>query len=1029
MNAANNTLQSRYAGLARDNYVAYNSISNIQALNNELQGKYNKLNDAKLNLDRDYAELQRQKDALQVQKDGLNATNTRLNSDYTLLQSQKDALQDQYNKLNAANTKLNSDYTLLQGQKDALQGQYNTLQSQKDTLNAANTKLNSDYLISQSQKTTAQSQYNTLYIANTKLNGDYIKLNSDYTALNAAKLKLDNDYKALQITDNALQLKYNSLSDELKIKQQNYNDLTAKYNTDIAALNATISNNATLISTLKGNIEDIQSQVKVLTEDLAKNTIALQNANATVASLQSSTVQDLITRCGSNDTCVDNIIAGVLVNIQGRSSEKILDAVVAAHAAKVAISGFGLITVDEMQALADVLKKTYTVQDINYRNLSTDLFNSISYSLSKIEDRELDARIRLNLGCDTKDKEGMIFALNNSSKFLKLEYIIPGYVVPNITNYNMIREGDMGPAIYNNILTGSRPQMESQFSSIEYKQLVAAISTLYPNPINYMNMLSKNMVNMLIGLCNQINTKDSILNIIKIAIVNSANEWENRKILNISQLYNLSNNMKRNGQGQMISMYLKKILSPIINPVAYAKEQQEANNSSGGVLKAAPVYTSEQLINMSLIANATNAPAVCSFIASNGRPGTAVLPAYLTDVTSINVYSNSVSMIGYTPQDATRPRIIEKGTGVLFDSSPPITCLVFKAVPKFSFKTGVSGNTVNSNYWMAVPVNDAYLLGNLESGRFLYANPFNNDTQQRISPNILIDLSYRWYPKYVDSTNIVFASANTSLRNNKCIQYNGFMGDCIGGMANGTGQSYNIPNMSSLMPNATAFNDIRAVQSSVSVLSPTGMPETLSIPAFVTNAAYILINTNVNVSILGLINNDASKPFYLRSGTGNVYNDKSNPITGLVFNTVEPFYIKSYGKLMSYVNGSNTFINDTVSKGLKGNAAWIAIPIGNNFLLGNIGAGLFLYANPYNNDTSYSISDSIFTDLSYQWKSKYNPETNTTSFVSADMNLHNNMCLQSNGRIAICSGIDKSDASQLYSFGMDGINWVGNVNF
>ena len=40
---------------------------------------------------------------------------------------------------------------------------------------------------------------------------------------------------------------------------------------------------------------------------------------------------------------------------------------------------------------------------------------------------------------------------------------------------------------------------------------------------------------MLIGLCNQINTKDSILNIIKIAIVNSANEWENRKILNISQ--------------------------------------------------------------------------------------------------------------------------------------------------------------------------------------------------------------------------------------------------------------------------------------------------------------------------------------------------------------------------------------------------------------------------------------------------------------------------------------------------------------
>jgi hypothetical protein len=42
------------------------------------------------------------------------------------------------------------------------------------------------------------------------------------------------------------------------------------------------------------------------------------------------------------------------------------------------------------------------------------------------------------------------------------------------------------------------------------------------------------------------------------------------------------------------------------------------------------------------------------------------------------------------------------------------------------------------------------------------------------------------------------------------------------------------------------------------------------------------------------------------------------------------------------------------------------------------------------------------------------------------------MCLQSNGRIAVCLGINDiatSDASQLYSFGMDGINWVGNVNF
>jgi len=196
------------------------------------------------------------------------------------------------------------------------------------------------------------------------------------------------------------------------------------------------------------------------------------------------------------------------------------------------------------------------------------------------------------------------------------------------------------------------------------------------------------------------------------------------------------------------------------------------------------------------------------------------------------------------------------------------------------------------------------------------------------------------------------------------------MGNCIGGTSNGTGQSYNIPNVSSLMPNATALNDLRAVQTSILVVSPTGMPGTLSIPAFVTNAANITINTNTNVSILGLINNDVSKPFYLRSGTGTIYSDKSNPITGLVFNAVEPFYIKSYGKLMSYVKGSNTFINDAVPNGLKGNAAWIAVPIGNNFLLGNIGAGLFLYANPYNNDTSYNISDSIFTDLSYQWKSK-----------------------------------------------------------
>ena len=380
--------------------------------------------------------------------------------------------------------------------------------------------------------------------------------NSKVNELAASKTAYDGKVNELAVSKAAYDGKVNELAASKTAydgKVRELANLQSKYDSDINNLNNTITENNTLILSLNGNISDYYNRINSLTEQLKNSALDLQKANANILALQNKTIQQVIADCGTNGTCIDNVVAGVLVSMKGRTVKNVLNSMLAAHAAKVAISGAGLLTNNEMNVLVSVLNNSYNTQDIRYKSLVTALTKSITDTINSIPDADFDSRIKIALKCNTTTgtttAQDIIAVLNNYNLFLSA-FATPGnvYIDNDVKN--------------NEVLVGSTGIINSE-RSIEANNIINAVSTATFNGINLVNILSTNITNTLASICNKTNTKADMIATLTTAIDNSYNEWEYRKILHATQVYNTINYYKANGQAAVIAGNYGRFPAPI----------------------------------------------------------------------------------------------------------------------------------------------------------------------------------------------------------------------------------------------------------------------------------------------------------------------------------------------------------------------------------------------------------------------------------------------------------------------------------